>query len=185
MNRACSTVKPTTIPMFSKRSESPKVEAPKAEAVTSPLPALPPKGAMEVLYNATYGGFSFSEAALRQYCRKKGLEYNSLTWQQQGRDPDDTSIRTDPVMLEVFHSLGSRASSGQYAELKVKQIPTKYAKHFQIDEYDGYEGVVINYARYKLDKVRAVLAEDREGGSDLKEKVQAALDGSGDEDEYY
>ena len=130
----------------------------------------------EVLYNARYGGFSFSEEAAREYCRITRTEFDIHF---RGWDIP----RTDPTMIEVVKRLGERAN-GTYADLKIAKIPTKYAKHFYIGEYDGYESVQINYKRHKLDSIRAALgAHEGQDAQGLKEKIEAILAETDDEED--
>jgi len=125
----------------------------------------------KIVYNACYGGFSLSEAALRLYAQKKGLPfyvwndpaYNTyLTNQYFTADPSGmTEIdnefyekyslckydleRTDPVLVEVVEELGDKAN-GSCAKLRMIALPagTKY----RIEEYDGFE-TVMTFEDYK------------------------------------
>jgi hypothetical protein len=125
----------------------------------------------KIVYNACYGGFGLSEAAMRLYAEKKGLPfyvwkdpaYNTdLTNQYFTADPSGmTEIdnefdekyslyehdfkRTDPVLVEVVEELGDKAN-GSYAKLCIIALPagTKY----RMEEYDGFE-TVMTFEDYK------------------------------------
>ena len=99
---------------------------------------------MEVLYNACYGGFGFSPAALELY-----QTYNPTKFKME---PD----RTDPIMIRVVKELGDRANS-TFSSIKITKIPKKFQNHFEISEYDGSECVVINHRKYQIDRVREIL----------------------------
>jgi hypothetical protein len=122
----------------------------------------------KIVYNACYGGFSLSEAAMRLYAEKKGLPFYvwkdpaDLTKQYFTADPSGmTEIdnefdekyslyehdfkRTDPVLVEVVEELGDKAN-GSYAKLCMIALPagTKY----RLEEYDGFE-TVMTFEDYK------------------------------------
>lgn len=53
-----------------------------------------------------------------------------------GRDID----RTDPILISVVETMGSKAASGRYAKLYIEEIPD--GTQYKIDEYDGMEGLI-------------------------------------------
>lgn len=114
---------------------------------------------MEVLYNKCFGGFSYSDQALEEYCKETGKGFED-EWQIS---------RSDSVMIEIVKRLGVQAS-GTCADIKIANIPKKYANHYYIGEYDGFESVQIDYKGYKLDMIRAALDM-----ADPKEKIEAIL----------
>jgi hypothetical protein len=85
----------------------------------------------KIAYNACYGGFGLSSAAI-----KRGREISgNPKWGGWGRDIS----RADPTLIAVIEELGE-AANGDCASLKIRELPvgTKY----RIDEYDGTEKVV-------------------------------------------
>jgi hypothetical protein len=125
----------------------------------------------KIVYNACYGGFGLSEAALRLYAEKKGLpffiwkdpKYSSdmfqlyFTADPSGMTEIDSEFyekyslygrefeRTDPALVEVVEELGDKAN-GSCAKLRMIALPagTKY----RIEEYDGFE-TVMTFEDYK------------------------------------
>jgi hypothetical protein len=81
---------------------------------------------MKVLYNAKYGGFSFSDAFLDEFKKR----HPEKKWSVE---------RTDPDVIALFEELGCDKSSGYCADLRIEEIPDDV--EFEIDEYDGMETV--------------------------------------------
>ena len=96
------------------------------------------------MYNACYGGFSFSQSAAEEYSKRTGANGHT------------TVDRTDPVMIDICKMMGSNAD-GLFSSIKIAYIPYQYKEHFLIAEYDGYETVNIDYNGYTLDKITDVL----------------------------
>jgi hypothetical protein len=98
----------------------------------------------KIVYNACFGGFGLSDAAMKRYAELKGWTY----YENQGlgyfadegrqrvnrRDVD----RADPVLAQVVEELGDEANT-RFSDLRIRELPagTKY----RIDEYDGNESV--------------------------------------------
>lgn len=103
----------------------------------------------KIVYNACFGGFGLSEAAVRRYAELKGLNYGSdgnEHWHiSYLRDKDGKRIsaynieRADPLLVQVVEELGDRANT-RFSDLRITDLPagTKY----RIDEYDGNESVM-------------------------------------------
>ena len=53
-----------------------------------------------------------------------------------GRDID----RTDPILISVVETMGSKAASGRFAKLYIEEIPN--GTQYKIDEYDGAEELI-------------------------------------------
>lgn len=89
-----------------------------------------------IVYNACYGGFSLSDAAIERYAELKGeAPLKEDKWYEYRRDIP----RHDPLLAQVVEELAD-ASWGPFAELAICELPpgTKY----RIDEHDGYECVM-------------------------------------------
>ena len=120
----------------------------------------------EIIYNDGFGGYSFSQKALDLYCKRKNVEFKTIHCREE-------SLRDDPVMVSVVKDLGALAN-GKCAKLRIHRIPKMFAKAWSIGEYDGYEHVIIDEDKYKLDEIRSTL--DHQEDSDLKAKILAILD---------
>lgn len=94
---------------------------------------------IEVMYNDAYGGFGFSEKALKMYCEKKRIEYDSNNKWFTIKMSDKID-RHDIDMLEIVKELGSEAN-GSHCKIKIEKIPAKYKETYKISEYDGLETV--------------------------------------------
>jgi hypothetical protein len=103
----------------------------------------------EVLYNRCYGGFSISDEAVNEL--KKRLPNENITKTLFNFN------RTHPVILEVYHLLGSERFSGKNARIEVEYINTKYKDHIRIREYDGVEDIEIDINSYKLYKIAEMI----------------------------
>jgi hypothetical protein len=48
--------------------------------------------------------------------------------------------RTDPILVSVVETMGSKAASGRFASLYIEEIPN--GTQYKIDEYDGIEELI-------------------------------------------
>jgi len=124
-----------------------------------------------VIYNAAYGGFSFSFKAIRMYNAESTT--NKLTTKYSPID------RTDEIMAAIVQELNVEAS-GEHSRLKVIQIPEKYRNCVRISEYDGMESVSVDFAKYRLDRIAAIIQEASEAqfelsSRELAERIKAIL----------
>jgi hypothetical protein len=116
---------------------------------------------MKIVINACYGGFGLSDAAVEE-CVRKGMiltEYDEngsyinpdayfckidssfgKYYCNEGYGEKRNALRSHPVLVEVVESMGEKAD-GQFAELKVVDIPFDTTEGWEITEYDGYERV--------------------------------------------
>ena len=53
---------------------------------------------------------------------------------------DQDIDRTDPILVSVVETMGSKAASGSFAKLYIEEIPN--GTQYKIDEYDGMEGLI-------------------------------------------
>lgn len=112
----------------------------------------------KIVYNNCYGGFNLSDKAIQRYCEIKGIKVYPENWaglklywlsepsgdkvKDGGReafDPKDIP-RHDPVLVEIVEKLG-KVANGSFAELRI--FKTK-SNQYMIEEYDGYESVVVS-----------------------------------------
>ena len=85
----------------------------------------------KIVYNACYGGFSLSDAAVTRYIELTGVSAEDFY--------DRDILRNDPILAQVVEELG-READGDCAKLEIYEIAagTKY----YIDEYDGMEHII-------------------------------------------
>jgi hypothetical protein len=121
---------------------------------------------ISVLYNNCYGGYIISNKVLKIY-NKKMKEIN----------PDFIPIvdstnlfyqRHNPVVVQIYNEIGKEFNES-FTDVKIKKIPKIYENHYIINDYNGLEKVEIQYDKYKLDKVKEILNEDKTD----KEKIEA------------
>jgi len=106
---------------------------------------------MKVVINARHGGFGLSEKALLRYAELAGFnlavgekvsQFTTLYYRDEVKDEnifwEHTIDRDDPHLIQVVEELG-RAASGDFAELKIVEIPDDV--QWEINEYDGSEWV--------------------------------------------
>ena len=53
---------------------------------------------------------------------------------------DGNIDRTDPILISVVETMGSKAASGRFAQLEIHEIPN--GTQYKIDEYDGLEELI-------------------------------------------
>lgn len=113
-----------------------------------------PEDTIEIMFNGTYGGFTFSNDACKLYCKEKGLDYakvkKNLSWEVK---------RTDPDMIRIIKEL-DKAAGGRHSGILLWKISKKYQEYFTILEYDGAESVDIDFKGYKLDRIMETINAD-------------------------
>ena len=83
----------------------------------------------KIVYNACFGGYGLSEAAIMRYADITGA---------MGFSVYDIE-RTDPALVQVVEELGE-AANGRSAALRIVELPA--GTLYRIDEYDGVESVM-------------------------------------------
>lgn len=108
---------------------------------------------MKVVINSDYGGFNLSDEAFAQYLTNKDIkyeftksEYGHTMFYKEGHLNDDDHYlwdgeieRNDPTLVWVVEVMGSKSASGNYASLKVVEIPDDV--DWELMEYDGREWI--------------------------------------------
>ena len=84
---------------------------------------------MKIVINRCFGGFGLSAQAERLLA-ERGVTVS--------RSCEET--RADPALVSVVETLGSEKASGEYAELKVVEIPDG-VEDWYITDYDGNETI--------------------------------------------
>lgn len=84
----------------------------------------------KILYNACFGGFGLSQAALAEYTRLTG---------KYAKNAYGNIDRSDPDLVAVVESMGE-AANGLCANLRIRELPV--GTRYRIDEYDGLERVM-------------------------------------------
>jgi hypothetical protein len=108
----------------------------------------------KIAYNACYGGFSLSEAAIERYLAltnqlfwKEKTGYQStiyyLSSPETAEDDrqyfnDHSLSRDDQTLIQVIEELGE-AANGSFAKLTIKDLPP--GTRYRIQEYDGSEWI--------------------------------------------
>jgi hypothetical protein len=87
---------------------------------------------MKILINKCHGCFEFSPEFEQEIIKRYG---NNLC--------NNHDYRTNPAIIELFEELGSGYSSGEFAKLKLTEIPDDV--NWIIQEYDGLEHVAENH----------------------------------------
>jgi len=110
------------------------------------------RGVQHIVINTIYGGFSLSKKAVLMYLELSGTEY---TLEPQADRDTQTRLgdriivngqefwgrripRNDPALVATVRRLG-RESSGDYAKLKIVEIPAGVS--WTVEDYDGKEWV--------------------------------------------
>jgi len=91
---------------------------------------------MKVVINRCWGGFGLSEVAVARYKQETGNN-DVYSW----KIPRDC-----PVLVSIVEELG-HDSWGQYAELKVIEIPDGI--EWTVTDYDGMEKIAENHRTWE------------------------------------
>ena len=83
---------------------------------------------VKIVINKCYGGFSLSDEAV-----------NDLGLDDSRNYSEGDEWRSERSMIHLIETKGSAYCSGQFAKLKIVEIPDDI--EWQIEEYDGIEWV--------------------------------------------
>jgi len=99
----------------------------------------------KVVYNACFGGFSISAAAMKWLAENGREEIKAIAEEQLREYPNETFgyyctdiKRHDPDLVRCVETLGEDAE-GAYATLEVRELK---GNRYRIDNYDGNEEVI-------------------------------------------
>jgi hypothetical protein len=112
-----------------------------------------------VAVNRCYGGFSLSEKAVEMLRTRLGDPKIKSYSFDSCYDGDDGYCRHHPVLIEVINELGEEAD-GSFAEIEIDYIEEKYKGFYSISEYDGMEGVKINYNKFTNHEIIRIIKMD-------------------------
>ena len=90
---------------------------------------------MKVVINSCYGGFGVSQKVFEYLDKVNAPKYIDDIYLECNRN--------DPYLVEAVETLGEQAS-GAYSKLEVVEWPD--AVPYSIDEYDGWEKVILDVA---------------------------------------
>jgi hypothetical protein len=113
---------------------------------------------IKVLYNNCYGGYGVSKKALELYNKRTG--YVKQEYEIK---------RHDPVLVEIYNELGNEFNAATYSKIKVEEIPKKYENYYEIHEYDGLEHIRFDIYKYKVERIKDILKEEKEDKNKLEE----------------
>lgn len=95
-------------------------------------------GDMKIVINKCYGGFSVSNAVLKELGKK--CKYGFLDNEDFGIEDDNFyAYRANKDLIKAIEKVGIEKSSGELAKLRIVDIPDDI--EWEIDEYDGIETV--------------------------------------------
>lgn len=100
-----------------------------------------------IIYNASYGVFSFSSEAINEY--KIRCDISDYLFSTDIR-------RDDATMAQIVEELGDDAS-GDEADIRIWYIPEEYKSYYDITTNDGKERIILHHDDLKVDKVNAIL----------------------------
>lgn len=121
-----------------------------------------------VVVNRCYGGYGLSEKAVEELRKRtKNESITSYSFDVCIRDEENGYCRHSPVLVEVVKELGTEAD-GKFSKLTIRYIEEKYKNHYTIEEYDGMEGICINYSQYKIDKIKEILKYETDDSIKIK-----------------
>jgi hypothetical protein len=113
---------------------------------------------LDIAVNRCFGGFSLSEKAVEELCKRIGdPKIESYSFQCYS----EIYPRHHPDLIKVIKELGDEAD-GQFAQIDIDYIEEIYKEHYSISEYDGMERIVIDYQRYTNDQIKNILYSEED-----------------------
>ena len=120
-----------------------------------------------VAVNRCYGGFSLSEKAVEMLRTRLGDPKIKSYSFDSCYDGDYGYCRHHPVLIEVINELGEEAD-GSFAEIEIVYIEEKYKGFYSISEYDGMEGIKINYNKFSNHEIRKILYSEDDDSTKIQ-----------------
>jgi hypothetical protein len=114
------------------------------------------------LYNACYGGFSFSQEFVRRMNEKRA---GATKFDGEKEFTSHSVERTDPMVIELFQEMGPGASSGPHSSIRINWIPREFLPYVSIHEYDGTESVRVVFDEMEADLLQKFLQEWKKDSS--------------------
>ena len=106
-----------------------------------------------VLLNRCYGGFTISDEAIELFNKRSDTPFELMYDINRG----NLKMRTDELLLQILYEIGSNRFSGTCSSISQKCMLSKYKEHYQINDYDGCESLIIHYDKYKLDSIYKII----------------------------
>lgn len=115
----------------------------------------------KVIVNHCFGGYGWSDAAVKEILRRKGfadieVRNNGLFssfYVNEAPFYDDDIDREDPVAIQILEEFGSAFCSGLYSQLAIEEYDDSLFR-YEIDEYDGVEHLTL-FPAMTEDRVRS------------------------------
>ena len=93
---------------------------------------------MKIVINRCYGGFGLSNEC-SEALGGKAIKTSYCTYYEFPDDKRAGDFRTSSELIDLMETKGSEWCSGEYAQLKVVEIPDDV--DYTIEEYDGMEWI--------------------------------------------
>ena len=111
---------------------------------------------IKILYNDCYGGFTLSKAFKEEYQRRTGKAVGRDAAAFWYRGPD--TFRCNPIAISIVKEFGSEWSSGLNSSIEIREIPSTFARYWEITEYNGEETVNVNAAEAYADILHSYMS---------------------------
>ena len=122
---------------------------------------------IEILYNKCYGCWTLSDEAKKLYMlRKKCINVDEIYCTLRSR--------CDPILIQIYYELGDDFDykmKGSISNSKIKKITKKYKDYYDIEEFHGFENVIIDYTKYALDNLTNKIKEILQNPNNNDEKI--------------
>jgi hypothetical protein len=107
-----------------------------------------------ILYNTRFGGWTPNENVLTLYNNRMKEINPAFSAIMYFSDIE----RHDSVLVQLYQELGSLFDSDEgFSETHGLTIPAKYTDYYAIENFDGYEDVVVLKDKWTLDQVEKLL----------------------------
>ena len=130
---------------------------------------------ISVMYNACFGGFGLSAAAIAEYRRRCPNAEEDL--------PDYRIPRHDPVMVAIVREMGA-AANDRFSQIHLRTLPAHYEKYYAIREYDGMESVAVRRHEYQVDAIKSILGDRTTSKADKLARISAVVNAEDAEDKF-
>ncbi len=117
------------------------------------------------LYNACYGGFGFSKTFIERLNERRAQAGLEPVEEHYAPYASNVKGRTDPIAVQLFEEMGSKASSDSYSRIHIRKFPREFLKYVETSEYDGKESVYLDRSQIHTDLLKGFVKEFRADGS--------------------
>lgn len=128
-----------------------------------------------MLRNVCWGGFTFSDKAIKEYTRIKQQTEPSFFFDGDAMARQHGTFRFDPIMIDIVRRFGKSASS-EYSDIRIEEVIKELVPFIKLDDYDGMESYEYDVSAYLLSKIKEHVYNPECDATEKVDKIKSLLE---------